>query len=135
MSTKLTHAILDQKEKCRPGERTGWNVIAYYTPIRHCELSTLPDALKHELPTAGARGGGGGGWGWWKPIILQTDKYTYRHWCSIGWKRRPYLCLDKDKLAPLSLWAGQKTFAFANERLSKARHQTPHTDLENRRAS
>lgn len=73
--------------------------------------------------------------GWWKPIILQTDKYTYRHWCSIGWKRRPYLCLDKDKLAPLSLWAGQKTFAFASERLSKARHQTPHTDLENRRAS
>ena len=63
MSTKLTHAILDQKEKCRPGERTGWNVIAYYTPIRHCELSTLPDALKHELPTAGVRGGGGGGVG------------------------------------------------------------------------
>ena len=60
MSTKLTHAILDQKEKCRPGERTGLNVIAYYIPIRHCELSTLPDALKHELPTAGVRGWGGG---------------------------------------------------------------------------
>ena len=26
-----------------------------------CELSTLPDALKHESPTAGVRGGG---WGW-----------------------------------------------------------------------
>ena len=26
-----------------------------------CELSTLPDALKHESPTAGVRGGGGGG--------------------------------------------------------------------------
>ena len=25
-----------------------------------CELSTLPDALKHESPTAGVRGGGGG---------------------------------------------------------------------------
>lgn len=79
--------------------------------------------------------GWGGGEGWWRPIILQTDKYTYRHWCSIGWKRHPYLCLDKDKLAPLSLWAGQKTFAFANERLSKARHQTPQTDLENRTTS
>ena len=26
-----------------------------------CELSTLPDALKQESPTAGVRGGGGGG--------------------------------------------------------------------------
>ena len=35
-----------------------------------CELSTLPDALKHESPTAGVRGGGGGGLGLVKTKFL-----------------------------------------------------------------
>ena len=61
MSTKLTHEFLIKRRSVGPGKEQAEMSLLITLLSGICELSTLPDALKHELPTAGVRGRGGGG--------------------------------------------------------------------------
>ena len=61
MSTKLTHEFLIKRRSVGPGKEQAEMSLLITLLSGICELSTLPDALKHELPTAGVRAGGGGG--------------------------------------------------------------------------
>lgn len=60
MSTKLTHEFLIKRRSVGPGKEQAEMSLLITLLSGICELSTLPDALKHELPTAGVRGRGGG---------------------------------------------------------------------------
>ena len=62
MSTKLTHEFLIKRRSVGPGKEQAEMSLLITLLSGICELSTLPDALKHELPSAGVRAGGGGGW-------------------------------------------------------------------------
>ena len=62
MSTKLTHEFLIKRRSVGPGKEQAEMSLLITLLSGICELSTLPDALKHELPTAGVRGRGGGVW-------------------------------------------------------------------------
>ena len=63
MSTKLTHEFLIKRRSVGPGKEQAEMSLLITLLSGICELSTLPDALKYELPTAGVRAGGGGGVG------------------------------------------------------------------------
>ena len=65
MSTKLTHEFLIKRRSVGPGKEQAEMSLLITLLSGICELSTLPDALKYELPTAGVRAGGGGGGGGW----------------------------------------------------------------------